>query len=87
MGACIAPVPVQPVLGQGGLAAGQFEQSATRGQGNLGADRAHFGHGDGGGCHCVGVGLRLCPVKEFACAFKQGFSGMQANGELADGLE
>ena len=74
MHAGVAPVSVQAVLGERGLAAAQLEQRAAGRQGDFGAQCTRFGDGNGGGSHAVGVAFRTGPVQVFTCAFEQGFS-------------
>lgn len=80
----VAPVAVEVVLGQGGLAAGQLEQGGASGERDLGADRPRLGHGDGGGGQGLGVAVGLGEVEDFPGALEQGFGGVQADRQVAE---
>ncbi|MNO56626.1 hypothetical protein D3C76_471430 [compost metagenome] len=83
----VAPVAVEVVFGQGGLATAQFEQGGACREGNLGADGTGLGHRDGSGGHVVGSTVVTGAVQVFAGALEQGFCGVQADRQVAETLQ
>ncbi len=83
--ACVAPVAVEVELGQGGAAAGEFEQFLAGLQGNLGGQYLGLGHRNrraGGrlGIHRAGVDL----VQHLPGPAQQRLGGMQFKLQAAD---
>jgi hypothetical protein len=85
VGAGIAPMPVKPVLGEGGARAGELVELIARQDGNLRGQDLRFRHLERGFGDRRLTGLGDGTVNGVACLFQHGFRGMQADDEIADG--